>query len=100
MTKFAVLNKQGKETNVMSIDIGKVKSNDPLAYSYGYFQAKSGQPMSKDNDLSPEYIRGYKEYGCGNPKKPTYAVIKKDGKTFVRETKYKDGIKSMELREI
>lgn len=40
------------------------------------------------------------KYGCGNPKKPTYAVIKKDGKTFVRETKYKDGIKSMELREI
>lgn len=79
MTKFAVLNKQGKETNVMSIDIGKVKSNDPLAYSYRVFGDK---------------------YGCGNPKKPTYAVIKKDGKTFVRETKYKDGIKSMELREI
>lgn len=49
----------------MSIDIGKVKSNDPLAYSYGYFQAKSGQPMSKDNDLSPEYIRGYKDFKTG-----------------------------------
>ena len=65
MTKFAVLSKQGKETKAMSINIGKIKSNDPLAYAYGYFQASSGQSMSKDKDLAPEYIRGYKDYKKG-----------------------------------
>ena len=65
MTKFGVLNKQGKITKAMSINIGKVKSSDPIAYSYGYFQASSGQPMSKDKDLAPEYIRGYNDYKKG-----------------------------------
>ena len=65
MTKFAVLSKQGKETKAMSINIGKIKSNDPLAYAYGYFQASSGQSMAKDKDLAPEYIRGYKDFKAG-----------------------------------
>ena len=48
-------------TNAMSIDLSKVKSDDPLAYSYGLFQGKSGQPMAKEKGLAPEYVRGYKE---------------------------------------
>jgi len=65
MTHFGVMNKQGKVTKSMSINIGKIKSNDPLAYAYGYFQASSGQSMSKDKDLAPEYIRGYNDYKKG-----------------------------------
>lgn len=69
-TKFGILTKEGVKKQ-MTIDISKVKSPDPLAYSYGYFQAKSGQPMSKDKDLAPEYIRGYKDAKAG--KKIGYA---------------------------
>jgi hypothetical protein len=64
-TQFGVLTPSGKVEKSMSIDIGKVKSSDPLAYSYGYFQGKSGQPMSKDKGLVPEYIRGYKDGKAG-----------------------------------
>ena len=64
-TQFGVLGKEGKVEKQMTINIGKVKSSDPLAYSYGYFQAKSGQLMSKDKDLAPEYIRGYKDAKAG-----------------------------------
>jgi hypothetical protein len=64
-TQFGVMSPEGKVTKEMTIDINKVKSSDPLAYSYGYFQGKSGQPMSKDKDLAPEYIRGYKDAKAG-----------------------------------
>lgn len=64
-TKFGVMSNQGKVTKSMSINIGKIKSKDPLAYAYGYFQASSGQSMSKDKDLAPEYIRGYKDFKAG-----------------------------------
>jgi hypothetical protein len=64
-TEFGILQPSGKVAKSMSIDISKVKSDDPLAYSYGYFQAKSGQLMSKDKDLAPEYIRGYKDAKAG-----------------------------------
>lgn len=64
-TQFGILQPSGEVTEKMSIDINKVKSDDPLAYSYGYFQAKSGQPMSKDKGLAKEYIRGYKDAKSG-----------------------------------
>lgn len=64
-TQFGVANKEGKVVKAMNINLSKVKSKDPLAYSYGYFQAKSGQPMSKDKDLAPEYVRGYNEAKSG-----------------------------------
>jgi len=59
-TKFGTLTKEGKIVNPMSIDLNKIKSPDPLAFAYGLFQGKSGQPMSKDKGLAPEYIRGFK----------------------------------------
>jgi hypothetical protein len=60
-TKFGVLTPQGNLVKTMEMDLSKIKSPDPLAYAYGFFQGKSGQPMSKDKDLAKEYIRGYKE---------------------------------------
>jgi hypothetical protein len=63
--QFGILQPSGKVVKSMSIDVNKVKSPDPLAYSYGYFQAQSGQPMSKDKGLAPEYIRGYKDAKAG-----------------------------------
>jgi hypothetical protein len=45
----------------MTVDLNKVNSPDPIAYSYGFFQGKSGEPMSKDKGLASEYVRGYKE---------------------------------------
>lgn len=59
-TKFGILTPKGKVIKAMTIDISKIKSPDPLAYSYGFFQGKSGQPRAKDKDLAPEYLRGYK----------------------------------------
>lgn len=55
------MTEEGKIVNAMEIDLSKIKSPDPLAYAYGFFQGKSGQPISKDKDLAPEYVRGYKE---------------------------------------
>jgi hypothetical protein len=63
MTKFATLTPEG-EKNVMSIDMSKVKSDDPIAYAYGFFKGKSGQQMDKapkGDKLAKEYIRGFKE---------------------------------------
>ncbi|HUS51172.1 MAG TPA: hypothetical protein VMZ91_13475 [Candidatus Paceibacterota bacterium] len=63
-TQFGTLTPSGEIKNSMVIDLNKVKSDDPIAYSYGFFQGKSGQPMSKaerGDKLAPEYIRGYKE---------------------------------------
>lgn len=60
-TKFGTLTPSGKEVDVMEIDLSKVKSPDPLAYAYGFFQGKSGKPMAKEKGLAPEYVRGYKE---------------------------------------
>lgn len=60
-TIFGTLTPTGKVENTMTIDLSKVKSHDPLAYSYGFFQGKTGKPISKEKDLAPEYIRGYKE---------------------------------------
>jgi len=58
-TTFGTMTPEVKVVNVMEIDLNKVNSPDPLAYSYGYFQGKSGQPISKDKDLASEYIRGF-----------------------------------------
>ena len=60
-TQFGTLTPERKVVNSMTIDLSKVKSSDPLAYSYGFFEGASGKPMSQDKDLAPEYIRGYKE---------------------------------------
>jgi hypothetical protein len=60
-TQFGTLTPSGEVKNAMEIDLSKVKSPDPLAYAYGFFQGKSGQPISKNKGLAPEYIRGYKE---------------------------------------
>jgi hypothetical protein len=60
-TQFGILTPEGKVEKSMAIDLSKIKSPDPLAYAYGFFQGKSGQPMSKEKDLAKEYIRGYKE---------------------------------------
>ena len=59
-TKFGILTPEGVK-NEMIININSVKSPDPLAYAYGFFQGKSGQRISKDRNLAPEYVRGYKE---------------------------------------
>lgn len=61
-TKFGILTPQGVQKQ-MTIDLNQVKkvSSDPLAFAYGMFQSKSGQKMSKDKDLAPEYIKGFKQ---------------------------------------
>ena len=60
-TIFGRLTKEGKLVHQMKIDLQKVKSPDPLAYSYGFFEGKSGETMSKGKGLAPEYIRGFKD---------------------------------------
>ena len=60
-TQFGILTPEGKVEKSMEMDLSKIKSPDPLAYAYGFFQGKSGQPMSKEKGLAKEYIRGYKE---------------------------------------
>jgi len=63
-TQFRVLTPQGVVEKAMTIDLASVKSPDPLAYAYGFFQGKQGLPMAKakkGDKLAPEYIRGFKE---------------------------------------
>lgn len=64
-SKFGTLNSSGEVKDTMIIDLKKVKSPDALAYSYGYFQGKSGKAISKDKDLAPEYVRGYQDGKAG-----------------------------------
>jgi hypothetical protein len=61
VTKFGVMAKGGKVTTTHEIDLNKIKSSDPLAYAYGLVQGERGQPLGKDKDLAPEYIRGWKK---------------------------------------
>ena len=60
MTKFGTLTPNGVVDEI-EIDLNKVKSDDPIAYSYGFFKGKSGKEMDKDDDLAKEYIRGYND---------------------------------------
>ena len=66
MTKFGTLTPNGV-VNEMEIDLNKVESDDPIAYSMGFFEGKSGQDISncggnwEDEDLAKEYVRGYKD---------------------------------------
>jgi hypothetical protein len=60
-TKFGMIEPSGKVITTYEIDLGKIKSSDPLAYAYGLFQGKIGKPLPKDKDLAPEFIRGWKE---------------------------------------
>ena len=59
MTKFGTLTPDGV-VDEMEIDLDKVESDDPLAYSYGYFQGKSGKELG-NGDLAEEYVRGYND---------------------------------------
>ena len=60
MTKFGTLTPNGV-VDEMEIDLNKVESDDPLAYSYGYFQGKSGKELANDDDLAEEYVWGYND---------------------------------------
>lgn len=60
-TQFGVMDTSGKVTMTHSIDLGKIKSPDPLAYAYGFVQGQRGTPMPKEKNLAPEFIRGWKE---------------------------------------
>lgn len=64
LTTFGTITPSGEVKNTMVVDLSKVKSDDALAYAYGFSQGKSGTPMSKaekGDKLAPEYIRGYKD---------------------------------------
>ena len=60
-TKFDVMAKSGKVTTTHEIDLGKIKSPDPLAFAFGLTQGERGNPKPKDKDLAPEFVRGWKE---------------------------------------
>lgn len=60
-TEFGKMDATGKVTITHRIDLSKIKSPDPLAYAFGYTQAQRGEPLSKDKDLAPEYVRGWKD---------------------------------------
>ncbi len=60
MTKFGTLTPNGV-INEMEIDLNKVESDDPIAYSMGFFEGKSGQEINDSDDLAEEYIRGYND---------------------------------------
>ena len=78
-TQFGTLTPEGKVINSMSVDLNKVDSDDPLAYSFGFFQGKSGQEMDKAQEgdqLAPEYIRGFK-----------MGKAEREGKSFAVESK-------------
>lgn len=60
--RVTTLHANGEETDVMHIVADSDESDDPLAFSWGRMQGQKGEPMeeaSEDDDLAPEYIRGY-----------------------------------------
>ena len=60
-TKFGILGKSGKVTTTHEMDLGKVKSSDPLAYAFGLVQGERGEKLQKGRGLASEYIRGWKD---------------------------------------
>lgn len=48
-----------KSFSAYQVNLSKVKSDDPLAYSYGYIQGKEGREMSDAKNLAPAYKEGY-----------------------------------------
>ena len=90
-TKFGIMNQQGIIQKEMVMDLNKIGkvSSDPLAYAWGQFQAKSGQPMAKaekGDKLAPEYIRGF-QTGSGFVKAPA-------GVRYSRKKKLKNLLKT------
>ena len=60
MTEFGTLTPNGV-INKMEVDLNKVESNDPIAYSMGFFDGKSGRKIDDSDDLAEEYIRGFND---------------------------------------
>jgi hypothetical protein len=63
-TQFGTLHPDGSVTNAMSVDLDAAGSSDPLAYAYGLFHGKSGEPLPNPDseeykELAPEYLRGH-----------------------------------------
>ena len=58
-TQYGTLNPDGSVTNKMDLDDSN--SDDPIAYNFGFFEGKSGEPMDDYDDLAPEYVRGYND---------------------------------------
>lgn len=45
----------------VSIDVSLTGSSDPLAFGFGFGQALRGTPISTEDDLADEYVRGHAE---------------------------------------
>jgi hypothetical protein len=52
---------RAKEASSLSVNMGTVPSDDPLAYTFGYQHGATGQPLADagDDDLAPAYIEGH-----------------------------------------
>ena len=60
-TKFGYIDSKGKQRVVLSLDLKKLKSKDPLAFAYGRSQGLQGKKLPKNKKgLAREYIRGFK----------------------------------------
>jgi hypothetical protein len=63
-TKFGILKTTGEEVITHEIDLGCLKSDDPIAYAYGIVQGERGETLGKPEKgekFAPEFIRGWKE---------------------------------------
>ena len=60
MTEFGTLTPNGV-INKMEVDLNKVESDDPIAYSMCFFDGKSGRKIDDSDDLAEEYIRGFND---------------------------------------
>lgn len=68
MTTFATLQPDGTLTDELELDINKMPSKDPIAFSYGFWVGirlrKEKYPLSnlhggKFSELAQEYLRGF-----------------------------------------
>ena len=90
LTKFGTLTLdpstgQAVESNVTIVDLAQVQSPDPLAYAYGVFQQKCGNPLPKRGDkgfrkLAPEFIRGYNDSLANDPNPVPPALFRPKGR--------------------
>lgn len=67
--KKQAIEKVGEGAYSVNVHQLSKKSDDPLAYAYGFLQGKEGQPFPKEKGLAPEFVRGFKEGKAEREKK-------------------------------
>ena len=64
-THFGTLGPDGKVTDGTTVEMGKIPSDDPLAFAFGFQQGLNGAKRPREGsedfaELAPAYVEGHK----------------------------------------